>query len=265
MEKHRGTARPESGAVPPVPPHTIPTNPTARAAHSLQALMELSQELSVSLDFYGVADMALFNLMGQLCTSKAALWIAPPDVNRPPVLLRSHGIRKQWVRAIGTASGLDLIRTAEMRRMPMFTQDLEPVIGPMGVRLSNQAGIALYVPICARDKLFALVALGHRLDGTPWTDLELQVLRASLSMIGVALTVTSVVCRPSVGGLHMTPMAQLSPGPSWRPVHVVLLSTRKFVTSLLTTESAPVGTLPTFRISNSCTTRSATRPHISVA
>jgi signal transduction histidine kinase len=195
MEKKRGTALPDSGAVPPASPETIPTNPTARAEHSLQALMELSQELSVSLDFYGVADMALFNLMGQLCTSKAALWIVPPDANRPPVLLRSHGIRKQWVRAIGTASGLDLIRTAQMRKMPMFTQDLGPVIGPMGVRLSQQAGIALYVPICAREKLFALVALGHRLDGTPWMDLELQVLRASLSMIGVALENTGLYNR----------------------------------------------------------------------
>jgi len=195
MERNRGAAPPESGTALPATSDAIPSNPTARAEHSLQALIELSQELSVSLDFYGVADMALFNLMGQLCTSKAALWIAPPDTSRPPVLLRSHGIRKQWVRAIGTASGLDLLHYAEARKMPMFTKDLEPVIGPMGVRLSNQAGIALYVPICAREKLFALVALGHRLDGTPWTDLELQVLRASLSTIGVALENTGLYNR----------------------------------------------------------------------
>ncbi|HET9234812.1 MAG TPA: HAMP domain-containing sensor histidine kinase [Candidatus Eisenbacteria bacterium] len=195
VERVRGSSIPEPETRPVIPAEAIPSNPTARAEHSLQAMIELSQELSVSLDFYGIADMALFNLMGQLCTSKAALWIVPPDPSRPPVLLRSHGIRKQWVRAIGTACGLDLIRTAEHRKMPMFTEELAPVIGEMGLRLSNQAGIALYVPITAREKLFALIALGQRLDGSRWTEIELQVLRASLNMIGVALENTGLYNR----------------------------------------------------------------------
>jgi signal transduction histidine kinase len=168
---------------------------SARRDHSLKSLIELSQELSVSLDFYGIADMALLNLMGQLTTAKAALWIVPPEPSRPPVLLRSHGIRKQWVRAIGTACGPKLVRTAEGRLAPMFAAELGDVIGSAGVRLSEQAGIALFVPIHARGKLFALIALGHRLDHEPFSTMELQVLQASLGMIGVALENTGLYNR----------------------------------------------------------------------
>jgi signal transduction histidine kinase len=167
----------------------------ARREHSLKSLTELSQELSVSLDFYGIADLAVLNLMGQLTTAKAALWIVPPESSRPPVLLRSHGIRKQWVRAIGTACGPKLVKAAEGRMTPMFIADLEEEIGPAGVKLSQQAGIALFVPIQARGKLFALIALGHRLDQEPFSAMELQVLQASLAMIGVALENTGLYNR----------------------------------------------------------------------
>lgn len=198
MGTPRRTAAPLPG-MPETPPRAAPAPAPApsvdTSAHGLQALIELSQEFSVSLDFYGIADVALFNLMGQLATSKAALWIAPPEPTRPPVLLRSHGIRKQWVRAIGTACGPSLVQAAQERMAPMFLEELEDVIGTTGVRLSAQAGITLYVPILARGKLFALVALGNRIDGRRWTDPELQILRASLGMIGVSLENTGLYNR----------------------------------------------------------------------
>ena len=159
----------------------------AKREHSLLSLIELSHELTVSMDFYGTADLALFNLMGQLGTSRAALWILPPDATRAPVLLRSHGIRKQWARAIGTACGQKLTKTAQHKDAPMLVEDLGDLLGPAGMKLSEECGIALFAPIHARRKLFGLIAFGNRVDGQAYSQVELQVLHASLGMLGVSL------------------------------------------------------------------------------
>ena len=120
----------------------------AQREQSLLALMELSHELSVSLDFYGIADLALFNLMGQLGSSRAAVWITPPDINRPPVLLRSHGIRKHLARAMVTAFGAKLARSMKQDEEPKSLAELEEVLGPRGQRLSEEAGVAVWATIC---------------------------------------------------------------------------------------------------------------------
>jgi signal transduction histidine kinase len=173
----------------------MPDSVPERREHGLLSLIELSKELSVSLDFYGIADLALFNLMGQMCTSRAAIWIVPPDPNRPVVLLRSYGMRKQWARALGTACGASLSQHMQAAERPLLLQDLDGVLGPAGMKLAEQAGIALVVPIHARGKLFALIALGARVDERRFTEVELQILQISLGMIGVALENTGLYNR----------------------------------------------------------------------
>lgn len=188
--------RPEPEAVPePEATNSQMLRLVEKREHSLLSLIELSKELTVSLDFYGIADLALFNLMGQLCTAKAALWIVPSDDSRPVVLLRSHGIRKQWARAIGASCGPRLAKGLREGEPPRLARDLEDVLDPAGLRLSEEAEIALYVPIHARGKLFALIGLGHRVDGKEFEPVELQVLQASLGMIGVALENTGLYNR----------------------------------------------------------------------
>ena len=54
----------------------------AQQEHSLFSLFELSHELTVSLDTYEIADLALFNLMGHFGCSKAGMWIAPDSEDR---------------------------------------------------------------------------------------------------------------------------------------------------------------------------------------
>lgn len=158
-----------------------------RREHSLLSLIELSHELTLSLDFYGTADLALLNLMGQMGTPEAALWIIPPDTGKGPILLRSHGIRKQWARAVGTACGPRITGLALGPDMPMLVPDLADTLGPAATRLSEECGIALFAPIHARAQLFGFIALGNRGDGEPYGDVDLQVLYASLGMLGVAL------------------------------------------------------------------------------
>lgn len=155
--------------------------------HGLRSLLELGRELSVSLDFYGIADVALFTLMGQLRVSKAALWIVPPDSSRPPVLLRSHGFRKQWVRAVGNECGPRIVAASSQIPGPMMSKDMEDILGPGGSALSEKVGISLFAPVRPRKKVFAIIALGHPLDQQPFTQTSMQFLQVSLGMIGVAL------------------------------------------------------------------------------
>jgi len=110
-------------------------------------------------------------------------------------MLRSYGVRKQWARALGTACGPDLSRHIQGTEAPMRVEDLTEVLGPAGSKLAEQAGISLIVPIHARGKLFALIALGARVDGRPFEDVELQILQISLGMIGVALENTGLYNR----------------------------------------------------------------------
>ena len=179
--------RPESVDPESVESRTAALRLVAKREHSLLSLIELSHELTLSMDFYGTADLALFNLMGQLGTSRAALWILPPDTSRVPVLLRSHGIRKQWARAIGTACGPKLTKKAQHKDTPMLVEDLEELLGSAGMKLTEECGIALFAPIHAREKLFGLIAFGNPADGHAYSQVDLQVLHASLGMLGVAL------------------------------------------------------------------------------
>jgi signal transduction histidine kinase len=169
--------------------------PADKKDHGLRSLIELSRELSVSLDFYSIADLALFSLMGQLCTSKSALWIIPPESNRSPVLLRSYGFRKQWIRALGVACAGKLARMEDVFRHPMLTTELEGTLEPSALKLSEQAGIAIYAPIQPRRRLFALMALGHRMDSDPYSRTEVQYLEVALGMVGVALENTGLYNR----------------------------------------------------------------------
>jgi signal transduction histidine kinase len=167
----------------------------ARREHSLLSLMELSQELNFSLDLYGIADLALFNLMGQLGTSKAALWIAPKEDGHGLVLLRSPGISKHRARAVGSLCDLPLINSVFEGEEAVLLSDLEASLPAHAVRLAGQAGIALFAPVHARGKFVAMIALGERIGGEPYGQVELQILQASLGMVGVALENTALYNR----------------------------------------------------------------------
>jgi len=154
---------------------------------SLLSLIELSHELTLSLDFYETADLALQNLMAQMGTPKAAVWIIRPETDKEPILLRSQGLRKPWARALGTACGPKLAKIAADSDMPLLVEEVAGEFGTAATKLAEECGIALFAPIRARKKLFGFIALGHRGDGEPYGVVDLQVLSASLGMLGVSL------------------------------------------------------------------------------
>lgn len=167
----------------------------ARREHELLALSELSQELAISLDLFGVADLVLFNLMGQLGTSRAAIWLVSEDDRKSAILLRSHGVQKPMAMALGSACTAALLERMAQDQRLVFAAELEKAIGPAGAMLARQEGIALFAPILSRGELLGLLALGPRIDGTAYGAVELQVLQTSLGMVGVALQNTTLYNR----------------------------------------------------------------------
>ena len=72
--------------------------------HAIAALVELSRELTVTVDMHGKVDVLLYNVMGQLGTARGALWMLADGAASSAVLVRSHGFRRPMMQAIGTRS-----------------------------------------------------------------------------------------------------------------------------------------------------------------
>ena len=154
--------------------------------HSLLSFFELSKELDYSLNVYDFADRALFNFMGHLGTSRAALWLRPFDGSGGVVLVRSHGIPEPMARSIGDCVGKLVDRFLHDRRI-LFVDDLETVLAPAETERLRERGLAFLVPLLAPDALLGVVALGSRIGDVPYERFEIEVLQASAEFFSVAL------------------------------------------------------------------------------
>ncbi|HEV8128521.1 MAG TPA: ATP-binding protein, partial [Candidatus Eisenbacteria bacterium] len=195
----------EAAMVPPASPPTLgepaadetsnALRLVARREHELFALAELSQELTISMDLYGVADLVLFNLMGQLGTSRAALWLISEQSRGAPVLLRSQGIDRRTAAALGTACSEWLLeRFLHEPRIVMASEMTEDAARAASL-LARRESIALFAPIFSRREVLGFIAIGPRVGSGAYGPVELQVLQTSLGMVGVALQNTKLYNR----------------------------------------------------------------------
>ncbi len=159
----------------------------ARRERSLLSLLELSNELNVRSDLYEIADVALFNLLGQFGCSRGALWILPEDAGRDAVLLRCQGMGESAARAIGAVWTKWLLGRPGGLREPVLVSDLRDLETAPGLALAEDNGIALFAPVSARRKELGLVALGQRIGGGEFATPDREVLQASINFLGVAL------------------------------------------------------------------------------
>jgi signal transduction histidine kinase len=158
--------------------------------HSLFSLFELSHELSVSLDVYGLADLALLNLMGHFGTPRAAFWVIPDDSPSEAVLLRSRGTTAEAARALGSALAIPFAErfTYEMEPVDLATWEIAPA--GLGAALALTQGFSVLVPIAAHGRLIGMIALGERARPHTYGTLELKYLSAAAGMVGVAIANT---------------------------------------------------------------------------
>ena len=159
----------------------------ARREHFLRSLFELNRELSVTLDLHGTADLLLFNLMGQLGTARAALWLL---TNNPPprlILVRCHGFERRALRAVIQASEPVLLAEASTSPAPLLSWRLGERLGTARFELMRQVDAAVIAPLHGGNQLLGILALGSRVDRKPYVADDLQTLETALGMVGRSL------------------------------------------------------------------------------
>lgn len=158
-----------------------------RREHSLLSLLELTNELSVSLDPYEIADLLLFNLMGHLGTPRSSLWLLPQDRESTAIVLRAYGITAEKAEQIGRICGTGIVRLMGSREAPMETTAIAPSLESKDRELIEGSKLTLFAPVFSRSNLLGMVGLGARVSSEPYETVDKQILQCSLGALGVAL------------------------------------------------------------------------------
>lgn len=174
-------------AIAPIVLRSTPGSDLARIEHSLHSLLELGRELTVSLDLHQTADLLMFNLMGQLGTGRAALWLLSEGVESAPVMIRCHGFARADVKRASEICQPILMGHFERSLEPLALAEFDNRLTGEDRDLVRQADLQLFAPLASRNQILGWLSLGSKLAGTPYAAGDLQVLQAALGMVGVAL------------------------------------------------------------------------------
>jgi len=155
-----------------------------RSEYSLLSLVELSRALWATHDIHEAAECLLLNLMGQIGTVHSALWLKSDS--GLPVLIRCHGIEPVLARALVAACWTELSEHYRGGGTPVSPHELRG-FGASVESLAGQAKIALLAPLCPEDAPVGLVALGLPAGGGAYTELEREVIGASVAIAGLAI------------------------------------------------------------------------------
>jgi signal transduction histidine kinase len=151
------------------------------------ALLELNRELSVRFDSRQVVDLVLFNLMGHLGTRQAALWLTSRSEEATLDLIRGHGVAAGAAAAVTAAIRSSLGRWPAGSHGPVRIGDGGVPVDRDGTAALRAAGFDVVGPLHAHGQIIGFVALGRRADGEGASALDLEVVRSSLGMAGVAI------------------------------------------------------------------------------
>jgi signal transduction histidine kinase len=162
---------------------------------SLLSLLELSNELNVKNDLYAIADVVLFNLMGNFGCSRAAFWLLPEEQAKDAILVRSPGLPEPVARAVGAVWTRWLTNRPAGILEPVLVSELKGLKNVPGLELAEEKQIAIFAPVTSRKEFIGLVALGRRVGGGDFTALDREILQASLNLLGVSIENTSLYNR----------------------------------------------------------------------
>lgn len=156
-----------------------------RQSYSMSSLVELSRKLWSTHDVHEAAESLLLNLMGQVGTTQAALWLTSDGAQ--PVLIRCHGMEAALGRALGAACWSELSVRFWGGGAPVPPSEIRGGAGQATRSLARQARVAMFAPLCAEDQPMGIVGLGLPVGRDSFTPAQLEVLEASLALAGLAM------------------------------------------------------------------------------
>lgn len=155
-----------------------------RRESSLLSLFELSNELGVALDPYGIAQVSLFSLMGHYATTTAVYWTLGEEGGGDAILMRAYGLKENVARALGTGLARRAIARFAKDPSPSLLAEWEKA---PEARLAVEHGLSVLVPVSAQGRMIGLLALGNRVSGEPYWPIDLEYLHTAAGMVGVAV------------------------------------------------------------------------------
>jgi signal transduction histidine kinase len=155
----------------------------ARREHNLLALMELCRHLAQAADLYGIVDTVLLSVMGQIGARRGAIWFVSPTDPNALVLARAKGVPRRRTRALTMAAGGPVLELVRRRSGPVLLEDL--TASPATHRLAADGDFVVLLPVLGGAELLGIFALGQRVDGASYGELDLQLLQSTTALLGI--------------------------------------------------------------------------------
>jgi len=160
---------------------------TQKLIHSFGALADLGQEIADSGDFMEMVRTSLHLLLGTLAIRRGAILECPEHLETTNCLA-TWGLSDDY----GVKFPIDcetketILSSTGVEGGPATTEAKD---GPLHQALAElyTEEIELIVPMIVRGKLTGLVALGGKASGEPFTQDDLEVVRAMVRHIGVGI------------------------------------------------------------------------------
>lgn len=159
----------------------------ARQHHALLSIVELTGTLSRARDVHAIVDALLLNLMGHFGTARSAVWLSGPTPEAPPVLLRRHGIGQPLMTVLVTTAWAELEQKLMTDREPVQVAEIWEGVGLHDRKLAAEAGVELVIPLRVEARFLGVVLLGPRLGRKPYGGFDLEMIRTSAAMAGLAI------------------------------------------------------------------------------
>jgi len=160
---------------------------TQKLIHSFGALADLGQEIADSGDFMEMVRTSLHLLLGTLAIRRGAILECPEHLETTNCLATwglgdNYGVKFP----IDSETKETILSSTGVEGGPATTEAKD---GPLHQALGDlyTQEIELIVPMIVRGKLTGLVALGGKASGEPFTEDDLEVVRAMVRHIGVGI------------------------------------------------------------------------------
>jgi len=160
---------------------------TQKLIHSFGALADLGQEIADSGDFMEMVRTSLHLLLGTLAIRRGAILECPEHLETTNCLATwglsdDYGVKFP----IDSETKETILSSTGVEGGPTTTEAKD---GPLHQALAGlySQEIELIVPMIVRGKLTGLVALGGKASGEPFTQDDLEVVRAMVRHIGVGI------------------------------------------------------------------------------